>query len=149
MHCACSGSVLIFLMLQSSCQLSLGGNSLHYIMEASRFLDDDLHQTVVLHRPKPRTSLQIPQKCISQYLTKAKFLDKSCVDNECFLPPPWKNSGENAELTFDWISQYLYCGQSYDVHTNYKKSKEIDSSLFLWEMDETRNTDRTNLAGSR
>ena len=30
-----------------------------------------------------------------------------------------------------------------------KKFKEIDSSLFLWEMDEKRNTDRTDLAGSR
>ena len=30
-----------------------------------------------------------------------------------------------------------------------KTSKEIDSNLFLWEMDEKRNTDRTSLAGSR
>ena len=68
---------------------------------------------------------------------------------KCMFPSATpKELGENAELTFDWISQYLYCGQSCDVHIFFWKSKDIDSSLFLRELDEKRNTDRTNLAES-
>ena len=52
---AWSSSVLTVLVLQSSSKLSLGDNRLH-IMEASRLLNDDLHQIVVLHRLKSRTS---------------------------------------------------------------------------------------------
>ena len=102
MHCACSNSVLPVLMLQSSCQLSLGGNRLHHIMEASWFLDDDLPQTVVLHRSKPRISLQIPQETYISISYWSYNPRKSHVNNACSLPPPIKNSGEKCR-TDVWL----------------------------------------------
>ena len=51
----------------------------------------------------PEHPFECHKKCISEYLAKAKRLDKSEAGNACPLSPLPKWIRKSVELSFDWI----------------------------------------------
>ena len=146
MRCSRSHSVLIVLMLQTSCQLRKEA-----IILTQRSQPDSgwwfAYQNVVYTDQSPEHHFKYHRKYLSQYLPQVEYIDKSQADNSCPLSllPKIPQKVPNWHL-LDYHNGYtlaiMWCKR------RFKNPRRLIPVYLVWGMDEKRNTDNTKLAES-